>query len=59
MMAYWSLDSDRTPSPVLRYGFAAACVAIAVGLAVILSHFGFSDTASPLLVLARADEGGV
>jgi hypothetical protein len=33
MMAYWSLDSDRTPSPVLRYGFAAACVAVALGLA--------------------------
>ena len=51
-MAYWTLDSDRTPSPVLRYGFVTACVAIALGLALALSHFGFSDVASPLLVLA-------
>jgi hypothetical protein len=52
MMAYWSLDSDRIRSPVQRYGFAAACVAITLGLALALSHFGYRNAASPLLVLA-------
>ncbi|HEY2529250.1 MAG TPA: hypothetical protein VGJ20_15095 [Xanthobacteraceae bacterium] len=52
MMADWSPGSDRVPSSVLRYGFATACVAIALGLALALSQFGFRNAEFPLLVLA-------
>ena len=51
-MAYWSLDSDRVHSPVVRYGFAIACVAIAIGLALGAPLIGFRLVELPLLVLA-------
>jgi len=51
MMAYWSLDSDRARSPVVRYGFAIACVAVALGLAFPADYPGFRGVL-PLLILA-------
>ena len=41
-------------SPILRYGFSAASVAVALGVAFTLQHFQFRDVELPVLTLAIA-----
>jgi signal transduction histidine kinase len=51
-MAPWNLQLHRTSSRVLRYGFSVVCVAIALGLALAVHHYGFRDVEPPLFALA-------
>jgi signal transduction histidine kinase len=48
----WNLESHGTRSPILRYGLSVVCVAIALGLALSLEHYGFQNVESPLFDLA-------
>jgi PAS domain S-box-containing protein len=41
-------------SPILRYGFSAGCVAIALALALTVQFYGFRDVGLPLFVIAIA-----
>jgi K+-sensing histidine kinase KdpD len=51
-VARWKLESQIDRSPILRYGFSVVCVAIALGLALAVRHFGFRDVESPLFDIA-------
>src|ERR1700752_2494331 len=51
-VVHWDLDLQRGRSPVLRYGFAVTCVAIALSLAFAFQHIGFRDVEMPLFGLA-------
>ena len=53
-MAPWTLQSLRAGSPILRYGFAVICVAIALGVAFTLQHERFSDVELPFFNMAIA-----
>jgi K+-sensing histidine kinase KdpD len=53
-VAHWDLNLKRSRSPILRYGFSAVCVAIALGLALTLQYYGFREVALPLFGLAIA-----
>ena len=58
----WDLNLQGSRSPILRYGFSAVCVAIALGLALTLQYYGFREVELPLFGLAIASTtwyGGV
>jgi light-regulated signal transduction histidine kinase (bacteriophytochrome) len=50
---HWNLDFQRDCSPILRYGFSIVCVAIALGLALVLRRYEFPEE-SPIFNLAIA-----
>ena len=60
-MAPWNLQSKMGGSRLLRYGFSAACVAIAMGLALVFRHYRFREIAPPfnLALAVAAWYGGV
>jgi len=60
-MAPWNLQSKMGGSRLLRYGFSAACVAIAMGLALVFRHYRFREIAPPfnLAIAVAAWYGGV
>jgi len=60
-MAPWNLQSRMGGSRLLRYGFSAACVAIAMGLALVFRHYRFREIAPPfnLAIAVAAWYGGV
>jgi signal transduction histidine kinase len=53
-LAHWNLALQRVHSPILRYGFSAVCVAIALGLALTLQYYQFRDVELPVFTLAVA-----
>jgi K+-sensing histidine kinase KdpD len=54
-VVHWDLNNlQRSRSPILRYGFSAICVAIALGLALILRYYQFRDVELPVFGLAIA-----
>ncbi len=53
-LAYWNREFQRIHSPTLRYGFSVVSVAIALGIAFILQHYGFRDVEVPVLTVAIA-----
>jgi signal transduction histidine kinase len=53
-LACWNQEFQRIHSPILRYGFSAVSVAIALGVAFALQHFQFRDVELPVLTLAIA-----
>ena len=53
-MTRWNLDLQRGLAPVVRYGLAVVCVAIALGLALLSEHYGFREVGLPLFELAIA-----
>jgi K+-sensing histidine kinase KdpD len=60
-MAPWNLQSKMVGSRLLRYGFSVACVAIAMGLALVFRHYRFREIAPPfnLAIAVAAWYGGV
>src|SRR5579864_7316563 len=60
-MAPWNLQSKMGGSRLLRYGFSLACVAIAMGLALVFRHYRFREIAPPfnLAIAVAAWYGGV
>ena len=46
-MAPWNLQKRLASSRALRYGFSVACVAVAMGLALVFQHNRFHDVAPP------------
>jgi K+-sensing histidine kinase KdpD len=50
-LARWSLELHRG-GPVIRYGFSAVCVAVALGVALALQYFGFRGVELPAFDLA-------
>ena len=50
-MAYWSDQFQRVQSPILRYGFAIASVAVAVAIGLALRPYQFRDVELPVLAL--------
>jgi PAS domain S-box-containing protein len=53
-VAHLNLDLRTGYSPILRYGFAVGCVAIALALALTIQFYEFRDVGLPLFVLAIA-----
>jgi PAS domain S-box-containing protein len=53
-MARPSLQSQFATSPLLRYGLAVTCFAIALGLALLAQFWGFHNTEVPLFLFAIA-----
>jgi signal transduction histidine kinase len=53
-LAYWNQEFQRIHSPILRYGFAVASVAIALGVAFAFQHYQFRDVELPALTVAIA-----
>jgi K+-sensing histidine kinase KdpD len=53
-LASWELELWRVRSPVRRYGLSVGSVAMALGLALVVQHYGFGDVAAPLFALAIA-----
>ena len=51
-MTYWSDEFQRVQSPILRYGFAGASVAIGIAISLALQEYQFRDVEMPVLVLA-------
>src|ERR1700752_7952 len=47
-MAPWNLQSKMARSRLPRYGFSVACVAIAMGLALVFQQYRFRELAPPL-----------
>jgi K+-sensing histidine kinase KdpD len=60
-MAPWNLQATMARSRLLRYGFSVACVAIAMGLALVFRHYRFREIAPPfnLAIAVVAWYGGV
>jgi K+-sensing histidine kinase KdpD len=50
----WNLEFHRISSPMLRYGFSVASVAVGLGLALILQYCQFRDVEVPILTLSIA-----
>jgi K+-sensing histidine kinase KdpD len=50
----WNLTLHQVRSPLLRYGFAVVCVAIAFGLALTLQRYQLRDVESLLFAMAIA-----
>ena len=50
-LARWNLESLIHRSPSLRYGVSVVCVAIALGLALTVRHYGFRNVELPLFEL--------
>jgi K+-sensing histidine kinase KdpD len=57
----WNLQATMARSRLLRYGFSVACVAIAMGLALVFRHYRFREIAPPfnLAIAVVAWYGGV
>jgi K+-sensing histidine kinase KdpD len=53
-LAYWNQEFQRIHSPILRYGFSVASVAIAFGVAFPLQYYQFHDVELPVFTLAIA-----
>ncbi len=53
-MTPWKPSSANTSAPIHRYAIAVASVAIALGLALFLTHLKFSGVADPLFLIAVA-----
>lgn len=53
-VVHWDLNLQRSRPPILRYGFSAVCVAIALGLALTLQYYRFREVELPLFGLAIA-----
>ena len=53
-LARWNLQLQRIRSPILRYGFSVACVAIALGVALALQYYKFRDVGLPVFTLSIA-----
>jgi K+-sensing histidine kinase KdpD len=60
-MAPWNLQSKMARSRPLRYGFSVACVAIAMGLALVFRQYRFREIAPPfnLAIAVATWYGGV
>jgi signal transduction histidine kinase len=60
-MAPWSLQSKMARSRLLRHGFSVACVAIAMGLALVFRHYRLREIAPPfnLAIAVATWYGGV
>jgi len=60
-MAPWSLQSKMARSRLLRHGFSVACVAIAMGLALVFQHYCFRELAPPfnLAIAVATWYGGI
>jgi K+-sensing histidine kinase KdpD len=60
-MAPWKLQPTMARSRLLRYGFSVACVAIAMGLALVFRHYRFREIAPPfnLAIAVATWYGGV
>jgi signal transduction histidine kinase len=54
LLAHWDIESQRLRSPILRYGFSAVSVAVALGLALLIQYFQFRDVELPLFTLSIA-----
>jgi signal transduction histidine kinase len=54
ILAYWNKQLHRADAPILRYGFSVVCVAIALGLALILQYNRFRGVQLPVLTMAIA-----
>jgi signal transduction histidine kinase len=52
--AYWNREFQRIHSPILRYGFSVASVAIALGVSFALQYYHCRDAALPVLTVAIA-----
>ena len=52
-VTHWEVEL-QSRSPVLRYGFSLVCVALAIGPALVVQHYGFRDVGLPLFTLAIA-----
>jgi signal transduction histidine kinase len=50
----WNLQLHEIRSPILRYGLAIACVAIALGLALLAQRYEFRDVEMPVFTMAIA-----
>jgi K+-sensing histidine kinase KdpD len=50
----WNLELHRISSPLLRYGFSVASVAVGLGLTLILQYYQFRDVEVPILTLSIA-----
>jgi K+-sensing histidine kinase KdpD len=53
-LAYWNQESQTIHSPVLRYGFSVVCVAIGLGVALVLQHYQLRDVELLAFTLAVA-----
>jgi signal transduction histidine kinase len=53
-LARWNRELQTVQSPILRYGFAVLCVALALGLALILQYYEVHDAELPVFALAIA-----
>ena len=53
-LAHWNPEVHTIRSPILRYGFSVASVAIALALAFILQYYQFRDVEVPVLALSIA-----
>jgi len=53
-VAYWNPEFQRLHAPILRYGFAVASVAVALGVAFALDQYQFRDVELPVLTVAIA-----
>jgi signal transduction histidine kinase len=53
-LAYWNQESQRIHSPILRYGFSVVCVAIALGVALVLQHYQLREVELLAFTLAVA-----
>ena len=51
---YWNREFQRIHSPILRYGFSVASVAIALGVSFALQYYHCRDAALPVLTVAIA-----
>jgi len=60
-MASWNLQSKLARSPLLHYGFSVACVAIAMGLALVFQQYRFRELAPPfnLAIAVATWYGGI
>jgi K+-sensing histidine kinase KdpD len=60
-MAPWNLQSRMARSRLLRYGFSVACVAIAMGLALVFQQYRFRELAPPfnLAIAVATWYGGI
>ena len=53
-LAYWNQEFQKIHSPILRYGFSVASVAISLGVALASQHYQFRDVELPVFTVAIA-----
>jgi hypothetical protein len=54
IFARWDIESKRIHSPILSYGFAIVSVAVALGLALVVQYYQFSDVELRQRILVQA-----